>query len=1045
MFSWLIRRYYNKKTQEKRKKIDDSQDRIMELSTLLESYQQKLTSIIESQQEMVCRYDSDTTITFVNNAYCRMFNIQESDLLNTKFITHVFEEDVELVKNAINKLTINNPTDIIQHRSLINNKIRWQEWSNTAIFDEDHQIVEYQAVGRDITIQKGLEKKLKKQNKLLNSILESSSSLVVRIDTDNNIQYANQAYIDTFFKKNEEYLNVNVLDHHVHKDHHLLIKNMIENVLTPPTHRYQLEKQSITVSGEIRWYHVEIVGIKGTNGDSDKIVQIQLFLHDITEKKIAEQKIKCVLDEYDTLLNNVDTMVWYVTDPETMGAVNQAYVDFFGVDKDEIIGKKLKDIMDLSNLDMCLINNRKIFNEGITIRSEEYTFNSNGEKRCLSITKTPKKDLNGNVKYIVVSATDITDRKIAEDQIKENKKQLKLTLDATTDGIWYFDVENDKVNFSDRYYTMLGYEPGEFEATFDNWKKLIHPDDLEKSLEITTDYLNIHNNPSIVYENEFRLRTKSGDYRWIYARGKSIKWSKDGKITYMVGCHEDITNRKIAEQKTIESEKKYRKLINTTDTGFVIISTLGVVIDANHNYLKLTGRKSIKDIIGRNVLDWTHKSSLLVNKEAINLCTSQGYVKNIELDYIDIDNNIIPVDVNASLITTDSGEIQIIALCRNISERKERSIKLKESELRYKQLSNATFEAIFISKDGICIDLNEAAQEMFGISYDDAIGRKGIDFIHPTYRDITSKNISSKSETTYESFGLRMNGEMFPCLIRARVSGDLRITALYDMSIVKETQQKLIKSEEQFRLLAENSIDIIWTLDKDLQTTYTSPSVFDETGYTPEEFKALSLEERYDKETVKMIIDELINLKSLPIEEQKNKIMQVECVRRNKNGSYTDIKFTCRSLYKNNEFVGLQGITSNITERKKIEKKLKKSEKQYKDLIKYANEGVLISQNSQWVLANKKAEELFGITEKEIIGQSIWDFVAKEDLSRMQGYHDKRLIDDYDLPKQYTYRRLVKPDNYSKWTRLSVGIITWNNKPAHLYFISDIHQKTREM
>ena len=610
MFSWLIRKYYNKKTQEKRKEVDESQDRIMELSTLLESYQQRLTSIIESQQEMVCRYNSDTTITFVNNAYCRMFNVQESDLLNTEFINHVFEEDVELVKNVIENLTTDNPTSIVQHRSLINNEIRWQEWSNTAVFNEDDQIIEYQAVGRDITIQKGLEKKLKRQNKLLNSILESSSTLVVRLDTNSNIQYANQSYIDTFFKKDEDYLNVNPLEHHIHKDYRSLLEDIIKKTLEPPTHRYEIEKQSRTASGELRWYRVEVVGIKGTNGDSEKIVQIQSFLQDITEKKQAELKIKCALDEYDTLLNNVDTMVWYVTDPETMGAVNQSYVNFFGVDKKEMIGKKLKDIMDSDNLDTCLFNNRRIFNEGITIRSEEYTFNSNGEKRWLSITKTPKKDSEGNVKYIVVSATDVTDRRIAEDQIKEkelflklwlqsipvpmfykdingcyqmfnqafadlfkkhpdeligktvfdinpkeyadiyhnndkellkhqstqifqtqfkndidnkildiivhkasvvnisgeitgtvgviiditerkkfedelkkSKQELKNTLDATTDGIWYLNFEKDELIFSDRYYEMLGYKPGEFEASLDNWKKLIHPDDLETALK----------------------------------------------------------------------------------------------------------------------------------------------------------------------------------------------------------------------------------------------------------------------------------------------------------------------------------------------------------------------------------------------------------------------------------------------------------------------------------------------------------------------------------------------------------------------------------
>ena len=73
---------------------------------------------------------------------------------------------------------------------------------------------------------------------------------------------------------------------------------------------------------------------------------------------------------------------------------------------------------------------------------------------------------------------------------------------------------------------MLGYNPGEFDANYENWANLIHPEDREKALRIADDYLKTKADS---YENEFRLKMKKGEYRWIHARGKVVKRDPDGK------------------------------------------------------------------------------------------------------------------------------------------------------------------------------------------------------------------------------------------------------------------------------------------------------------------------------------------------------------------------------------------------------------------------------------------------------------------------------------------------------------------------------------
>jgi PAS domain S-box-containing protein len=141
--------------------------------------------------------------------------------------------------------------------------------------------------------------------------------------------------------------------------------------------------------------------------------------------------------------------------------------------------------------------------------------------------------------------TDITGRKKAEDALRESQKELELTLDATTDGIWKWDFSTNLLEFSPRYYLMLGYQECEFPPTFESWLNLIHPDDRENALAVTETYL--ATKPD-TYENKFRLRTKSGEYRWIHASARVVERDASGAALRMIGNHQDITGRKRAEE-----------------------------------------------------------------------------------------------------------------------------------------------------------------------------------------------------------------------------------------------------------------------------------------------------------------------------------------------------------------------------------------------------------------------------------------------------------------------------------------------------------------
>ena len=132
----------------------------------------------------------------------------------------------------------------------------------------------------------------------------------------------------------------------------------------------------------------------------------------------------------------------------------------------------------------------------------------------------------------------------------------------------------------------------------------------------------------------------------------------------------DITEQKRAEEELADSEAKYRHLVETTDTGYLILDEEGRVADANLEYVRLTGHRSLREIMGRSVVEWTAPYDVERNIREVQKCFETGAVRQLEIDYIDRDGKVTPIEINASTIEAKQGR-QIISLCRDITDRKQ--------------------------------------------------------------------------------------------------------------------------------------------------------------------------------------------------------------------------------------------------------------------------------------------------------------------------------------------------------------------------------------
>ncbi len=170
--------------------------------------------VVEDQTELICRFMPEGVLTFVNDAYCRYFGRKREELIGHSFMLLIPEEDREEVKNQIAKLNRENSTVTTEHRVITEgDSIRWQQWTNRAIFDEQGNIIEYQAVGRDVTEHLEAEAKLRESESRFRTVLEDLSNVAVQgYGPDGTIRYWNKTNELIYGYTAEEAIGKNIAD-----------------------------------------------------------------------------------------------------------------------------------------------------------------------------------------------------------------------------------------------------------------------------------------------------------------------------------------------------------------------------------------------------------------------------------------------------------------------------------------------------------------------------------------------------------------------------------------------------------------------------------------------------------------------------------------------------------------------------------------------------------------------------------------------------------------------------------------------------------------
>ena len=496
----------------------------------LRESEERYRGVVEDQTELICRFRPDGTLTFVNDAYCRYFGLGREGCIGRPHNVALPGDDALRMKEHLAKLTPENPAGIIEHRIVMpSGEVRWQRWSDRAIFDASGSIIEYQSVGRDTTEEKRAEEALRESENSYRTIFATTGTAMVVIEETGTISLANEefAHLSGYSrheiegkKKWTEFVVAEDLDRMLAQ--HRLRRQDPGEALTHYEFRF------VTKSGDIHAISLTIDMIPGTT-------QSVASLLDVTGYKNAEQELRESEENYRTLVEHLPDGIYILDRQGTFRFVNNEIVRRSGYPAEWFMERTYLEVISPD----CQERVKKFFDmvmEGKEPPIYEVTYPTASGNMFLAELKTTPIFKNNIVIGLLGISRDITERKRAEDAIRQSEEKFRTVLENVPDLVLVH--RNGTILYvNPATIKTMGYAPDEFYDT--SIMHYIVPEYHERVLAA------IHARMGGGQESyEIEVVSKNGERRTVVVRGTVIEFDGSPAILNVLT---DVTDRKRTE------------------------------------------------------------------------------------------------------------------------------------------------------------------------------------------------------------------------------------------------------------------------------------------------------------------------------------------------------------------------------------------------------------------------------------------------------------------------------------------------------------------
>jgi PAS domain S-box-containing protein len=421
--------------------------------------------------------------------------------------------------------------------------------------------------------------------------------------------------------------------------------------------------------------------------------QFFVFARDITERKRAEAELGESEEKYRSLVQGFADGIAIVQGLE-MRFVNDRLLKMFGYQREnEIVGHPFTEFISPSY--RSLMAERGLNREAGKNMPNCYEFRAlrkDGTEFDAEIYVTLIRFQGVTARQGIIR--DITERKRAEEALKESEGRFRIASQITSDVVYERDLQTGIATFYGDIDSHLGYAPGGYPRTWEGWRGHVHPEDLAQIESKSIDQLE----PGIPHSIEYRMRKKDGTYMTWLDSIMLILDEKTGKPLKFIGAATDITERKRAEEAIKESEERFSKAFRSSPEA-IAITTIedGKFIEVNDNFNRITGYTR-EEVIGHSATELDMWINPEERARVIQTLKEQSKVRNEEFNFRRKPGEAQTVLFSAETINI-GGEPCIIAAITDITERKRAEEQAREAEalrkldkLRTELLANISHE-----------------------------------------------------------------------------------------------------------------------------------------------------------------------------------------------------------------------------------------------------------------------------------------------------------------------------------------------------------------
>lgn len=637
-----------------------------------ESYKQ----LVECANVIIMERDLDGKIIFMNEFGLNFFHYSEEELVGRNVVGSIVSKrdskgnDMAALIKGISEspeaFKVNENENILRDGSRV-----WISWVNKALFDDDGKRIGILAIGNEVTERKKAERALVESERKIRDILDASSDAFVAVDYDLIVTYFNKAGEDLLGVTRESVIG---------RDYFEAFPWMAQIYDEELVDRVLIEKESIQlemdldIGGKKHWFEIRV-------HPTDEM--ILTYFWSIEDRIKREEALRRSEEKYRKIFETAANLIISVDSEGIMVDCNSRIEEVLGYTSEELLGQSMKLTFHKDYHEKVIGALQSIIKIGDSQNNEYKMVRKDGTIIDVEINSSAIYDDEGNFERTISLIRDVTENRRAERTLQKSESTFRSLFEHSALGIMITDGEGVLLELNPASTRSLGY-------TIDDVKdlkeviELVHIDDREADLER---YLDMMEGRIDHYIIDIRVRRKDGVYVWVQQTTLVIRNSY-GNPEMIIFMFEDINERKISEYLLLESEEKYRSIINQSADGILLVDTEGNAIESNKAFRDLTGYTE-EDLTCFNMRQLPSPEKIENAKRGFEKTMMNGSCVDSNVQIRTKNGETIPVDINSIKIHCGD-KILIAGIFRDNRERNRMMEALEAANKKLNLLGSVT-------------------------------------------------------------------------------------------------------------------------------------------------------------------------------------------------------------------------------------------------------------------------------------------------------------------------------------------------------------------